>query len=515
MSYLKRKEVVIVILCLVIGFALRFYTFDQKSLWMDEIYTFEDSRDDFHHQLKFYSENPTFLHPPLFFVLTHLFYPFPKPERDLRIIPLVFGTLSIPLIYLLARQFSCSIAMACTFSLTFMTYHISLSQDGRMYAFLMFFGMASLYMFVRYLKTTQRTYLFLTAFFFAILFLTSYSSILFIGVSQLLWFYEPRRNTKKELLFSFLLLNGVTFFLILPWLSFIGLHYHGQSLMRPLEIDSSGSFWYILYGVFHDWTGSQPFVILFILLFCCFPLFAKDKTRAFILTGIVILPISGLYLFCTLLNVPHFIASRYFINFLPLFLITIYASLQSIEIKFPRIKRRFRLSLLLLILFISSNVVFFPLYYRSEKMNFRGLATYLRSHLKEGDKIFVVSTSLMPGILYYLGALPPRRHHKASPITESGQTVGYEIPFLYRGNGHSLIYSENCCNQWMGEKNRLWLVVFKWRAKDLIGKTPAVLKGYFDASYLNYDRFPADASMYLFLWDPKSPGEKGIDLPIE
>ncbi len=73
---------------------------------MDEVYTFNDSRYDLKEQLKFYKENPTYLHPPLFFILTHQFYPFTKPERDLRIIPLIFGILSIPMIYLLARQFS-------------------------------------------------------------------------------------------------------------------------------------------------------------------------------------------------------------------------------------------------------------------------------------------------------------------------------------------------------------------------------------------------------------------------
>jgi uncharacterized membrane protein len=134
----KRKEIVILLLCLLIGFCLRFYTFDHKSLWMDEIYTFNDSRDDLKGQLKFYAENPTFLHPPLFFILTHLFYPFTKPERDLRIIPIIFGTLSIPIIYFLSKSFSLSIALPCTLSLTFMAYHISLSQVGRSYSLLMF-----------------------------------------------------------------------------------------------------------------------------------------------------------------------------------------------------------------------------------------------------------------------------------------------------------------------------------------------------------------------------------------
>lgn len=62
----KQKELLVLILCLLIGFALRCYTFDQKSLWVDEIYTFNDSRDGLKDQIKFYKENSTFLHPPLF-----------------------------------------------------------------------------------------------------------------------------------------------------------------------------------------------------------------------------------------------------------------------------------------------------------------------------------------------------------------------------------------------------------------------------------------------------------------
>ena len=175
MSYVKRKEILVVIFCLLIGFALRFYTFDRKSLWIDEIHTFNDSRDGLRGQFNFYKENPSYLHPPLFFILTHQFYPFTKPERDLRIIPLIFGTLSIPMIYLLAGSFSPAIALPCTISLTFMTYHISLSQDGRSYSLTMFLGMLSLYFFIKYLKTSKIRYLVLVPFLYATLFFTTYS----------------------------------------------------------------------------------------------------------------------------------------------------------------------------------------------------------------------------------------------------------------------------------------------------------------------------------------------------
>ena len=224
---IKQKEILILILCLLIGFALRFYTFDQKSLWIDEIHTFNDSKDDFKGQIKFYKENPTYLHPPLFFIMTHFIYPFTKPERDLRIIPLIFGILSIPMIYLLSRQFSPNIAIPCTLSLTFMTYHISLSHDGRPYSLLMFLGMGGLYFLMKHLKTSNKGYLLLVGILFAVLFHMSYSSISFIVLSQSLFFYVTNEEWQK---------TGSIFFLNLKWYSPSHLHsvdpFHSTELQR-------------------------------------------------------------------------------------------------------------------------------------------------------------------------------------------------------------------------------------------------------------------------------------------
>jgi len=176
----------------VVGFGLRFYAFDQKSLWIDEVHTYNDSREGLSGQIKYFKEHPAdLLHPPLFYVLTHIFHPFEKPERELRILPLIFGILSVPMIYFLARLFSPSIAIPCTLALTFMAYHISFSQDGRPYSLVMFLGMVGLYFFTKYLKTQRKRDLLFVALSFALLFYTSYSSIPFILLSQVLWFYRP------------------------------------------------------------------------------------------------------------------------------------------------------------------------------------------------------------------------------------------------------------------------------------------------------------------------------------
>lgn len=513
---MKKKEIGVLIFCILIGFALRFYTFDQKSLWIDEIHTFNDSRDGIQNQLKYYKENPTYLHPPLFFILTHSFHPFTKPERDLRIIPLIFGILSIPMIYFLSRQFSPNIAILCTLSLTFMTYHIYLSQNGRPYSLIMFVGMAGLYFFMRHLHTLERRYLIPAGFFFATLFYVSYSSIQFIVLSQILWFYRPRGDNKKPTLFPFLILNGIIFILCLPWLLFVVLNYHGQPVMDPFTLQDIGSFSAIIHGILNDWVPHLPLMIISTLLLILFPFFSRNRSNALILLGVFILPIGGLYLYCKLLNVTQFITSRYFINFLPLFFITLFLSLDAIELRFEKLKILIRLNLLFVILFIASNLLILPLYYRSEKQDFRGLVKFLNSQLRGEDKIFVKTLTYIPGILHYFRVDPKNRHYKIPMVWKKpGEEFELKMSLVSQGRFFTIYHSNIPYAQYVTDGNRLWILTGKEAAKEIKKSFPCVLKGYFDGSFANFRRFPSDASLYLFLWDPQSPGEKGIEMDIE
>ena len=514
MSYLKRKEIFILLLCLLIGFALRFYTFDRKSLWIDEIHTFNDSKDDIRGQLNFYKENPSYLHPPLFFILTHQFYPFKNPERDLRIIPLIFGALSIPMIYLLARQFSPLIAFPCMVSLTFMAYHISLSQDGRAYSLTMFLGMLSLYLFMKYLKTSEKRYLVLSPFFLATLFHMSYSAIPFIALSQTLWFYRVNRD-KKPPFYSWLIFNGILLTLCIPWILFLALHYRGQAMVHPYELRVFSSFWSIVSNVLNDWAPYTPLTVASVMLLISFFFFSKSRPNALILLGLFILPIAGLYLYCKLFNISHFITSRYFINFLPLFIITLYLSLSAMENRFERLKKFMRFRLLFIILFIASNLVILPLYYRAEKEDFRGVVNYLKGQLREGDKLFDTDMAYTPGILHYFGVYPEKRHYEIPYYKVSEKEIEFRRSFVFQNRDYAIYHSRTCCTQYIEDGSRLWIIAGEKNAKKIKGNSPCILKGYFDGSFLNFNKFPTDASMYLFLWDPKSPGEKGIDMPIE
>jgi hypothetical protein len=515
LNRIKQKELYVIILCLLVGFGLRFYALDHKSLWLDEIHTFNESRDGFEAQIEFYKNNPTSLHPPLFFVLTHLFYPFTEPERDLRIIPLIFGTLSLPMMYFLARSFSPAIALPCTLSLTFMTYHIGLSQDGRSYSLVMFLGITVLYFFMRHLGTSRRKYLFPLAFCYALLFHTSYSSIPFIGLSQILWFYQSNKDRPSNRFVSFFILSGLTLLFCLPWILFVAIHYSGQQIMDPLHTESAGSFWSILYGIFHDWVPHAPLTLVSVILLILFPIFSAPRRNAFVLLAIFVLPVVGLFLFCHLSGVTHFVTSRYFINFMPLFLISLYQSLDALEFKFEKIKRWMRFKILFAILFILSNLVILPLYYRSEKQDFKSLVAYLKGQLIEGDKVFAGAEGYIPGILHYFGVYPEGRHYVIPFWKDSEKRTGYKKSFIYRNRMYTVYHSKTCCTQYVADGSRLWIIVGAGTARKFKEDSPCVLKGYFDGSFLNLTKFPTDMSMYLFLWDPLSPDEKGIEMPIE
>ena len=511
-----KNRILLIILCLVVGFALRFYTFDRRSLWIDEIYTFGDSRDDIKDQLEFYKRNPTYLHPPLFFVLTHQLYPFTKPERDLRIIPLVFGTLCIPMIYFLATTFSYNIGLPCALSLTLMTYHISLSQDARSYSLLMFLGMAGLYFFMKHMQTLHKKYLLPVALLFSILFYMSYTSILFVLLSQVLWLYRPRPRVQGPSLYSPLILNGLILLFCLPWIVFLALNLKGGSLIHPLHTGLAGSFPEILYGVLHDWMPYAPLSMISAILLVLFPFLARNRQNALILLMLFVLPIGSLYLFCRFFDFTHFFTSRYVITFLPPFLITLFLSLDAAEERCKTLRKLVQFKTLFVILVLASNLVMLPLYYRHEKQDFRGIASFLRTQLQDRDRIVVQSQIEVYGLLHYFGIeLPKSREYLFSQERIFGDEIGYAVSLIHSGNRFTLSYPKDHSMQFVAGRNRTWLLVDKKIARAIKSVRHFHLMGYFNGGFLSLGRFPSDASMYLFLWDPQSPDEKGMDLPID
>jgi hypothetical protein len=85
--------------------------------------------------------------------------------------------------------------------------------------------------------------------------------------------------------------------------------------------------------------------------------------------------------------------------------------------------------------------------------------------------------------------------------------------FIYKHRIFTIYQSKTCCAQYVADGSRLWVIVGKDFAKEIKKRFPFTLKGYFDGSFANFGKFPTDESIYLFLWDPSSPQERGIEIP--
>jgi hypothetical protein len=286
--------------------------------------------------------------------------------------------------------------------------------------------------------------------------------------------------------------------------------------MDPLTLQDIGSFPNVMYGIFNDWAPHLPLTIASLMLLILFPFFSKNKRNSLILVALFVLPVAGLYLYCRLLEVTQFITSRYFIDFLPLFLVTLYLSLDAAELKFERFKRFVRPRLLLLVLFVASNLIILPFYYRAQKQDFRGLVYYLNENLRDRDKIIVGTFTYFSGLLHYFKVDPGNRHYVIPwSWKDPGKKFEFKVSLLSQKRNFTIYHSNIPYEEYVADGSQLWIVVGKGpAAEEIIRSRSCVLKGYFDGSFAMFRRFPSDASMYLFLWGPRSPEEKGINIPM-
>jgi hypothetical protein len=154
-----------------------------------------------------------------------------------------------------------------------------------------------------------------------------------------------------------------------------------------------------------------------------------------------------------------------------------------------------------------------PLYYRSERQDFRGLVRYLGAHLQDGDKIVVKSNAYIPGILHYFKIYPESRHYYSPFQWKDPEKNEFEtkISLVSQTRKFTIYFSNIPFQRYVQDGSRLWIVAGVPAVETIKKEYPCVLKGYFDGSFSNFRKFPSDASMYLFLWDPLSPEERDMD----
>jgi uncharacterized membrane protein len=127
---------------IIVGGALRFHRLDAQSLWLDEGLQYYVATNNSIADILFTRMRS--FHPPLSFLVNHIFLSVHESEFFLRLPSVLFGIASLPLAYMLARELtSTRIALFSVALLALSPFHIWYSQEGRMYSQMLFFSLLS------------------------------------------------------------------------------------------------------------------------------------------------------------------------------------------------------------------------------------------------------------------------------------------------------------------------------------------------------------------------------------
>ena len=144
---------IIIALITLAGLAVRLFYLEQLGGFdFDEVASFNFAEQPLASMLRTVTSR-SFEHPPLYYVLLHLWFllPLERSESFVRLLSVVFGTLTIPTAYLLASDIVNKTRAACFAALlvALAPLEVFLSREARMYTLLALLAMLSLWLLLK------------------------------------------------------------------------------------------------------------------------------------------------------------------------------------------------------------------------------------------------------------------------------------------------------------------------------------------------------------------------------
>ncbi|MFZ2073308.1 MAG: glycosyltransferase family 39 protein [Methanoregula sp.] len=202
------------IILTVIGIFLRFYNLGFNSLWLDEASTYTISVKSFADIWQVTASGE--FNPPLFYWIEHIMLMFGNNEVILRFIPALLGVLTIPLFYLIGKEFldrnaGIIAAAVCTVS-PFLIYY---SQEARAYMMMLFFVALATIFFLRAMKSGSLIRWVLFGIFSALAFWSHFYAFVMIAALVLCALIEWAPRIQTQLKNLTMLVAGVIVFVVL------------------------------------------------------------------------------------------------------------------------------------------------------------------------------------------------------------------------------------------------------------------------------------------------------------
>ena len=181
----------------VLALGLRLWRIGHQSYWLDEVFTADLATEDLWGMLKGVRETEST--PHLYYVLAWLWEKAAGDgEGALRTLSALFGTATVPVAYLAARElFKPAAALTAAALVAVNPWFVWYSQEARAYALLMLLATAALVFFLRALRTESPRDLKLWALFAALAVLTHYFAAFLVGAEALYLLWRMRERAAR------------------------------------------------------------------------------------------------------------------------------------------------------------------------------------------------------------------------------------------------------------------------------------------------------------------------------
>lgn len=389
-SVLHNRYTQLLIAFTFIGCFLRFLNLGSAPLWLDEAstVTFATAGSFWDIWQLTATIEPN---PPLFHWVEYIMLFFGNNEFILRFIPALLGTITIPIMYFIGKEFideNGGIIAAAAFAVS--PFLIVYSQEARAYTMLLFFIALTFLFYLKALKSTNLTYWILFAIAGSLAFWTHLYAAIFVGSLILYTLVIYKLKNIKEVLISSAILAVTTIPLAIIVIPVI---LASKSGGPTFGIQGFG----IIFETIVQLTGYSLYITyIMMLLFICgmTMLFLKDRNKGILITWLLVATFAvSLYLSYKIPMVP-----RYLI-FLNIMLTLGIAASYKMLYAFTQ-QKSFVYVIIGMIIFL--NLPFMMNYYTTpQKDDWRAFSGVLSSMTNTGDLIVTVPGYMDQPLNYY------------------------------------------------------------------------------------------------------------------
>lgn len=407
-NYFRRNGFwVLLILTFFVGVALRFHNLNRFDFWYDEIISIWMSKKIFI-LIDYPIDVAT---PPLFNILLNMWMHFGEGEFTLRLLPLIFGILSIFGIYKIGELlFNRTIGLISAFMISISAFHVYYSQELRAYSLVTFLSIASMFFLIKALKGNKLN-LWTAYVVFTTLCIYSHNHTVFLIIAQNVFFIIFFKKY-RYLFQKWLTAQAIVLFLYIPWIKI--------SLKQLPYIATSWHYSWMAHGNLKNFfdtlliflTGYAPIPLGICSFLLIAPLFTSGLL--FFKQGKEQISLLGLWLFLPIL-ITLLISRFLFPIYLHRALIYVSPAFYIIT-AFGIYKFKRNVGFVLLIIFIGLSIAALRNHYKNiissnisyrigiiSRKEYKASSAYVENNFKEGDIIVHTSNSTIPSFWFYTG----------------------------------------------------------------------------------------------------------------